>query len=55
VAKAIAKILSQILARVGSDKLAKIVYYAIMLFVLSTAFGVFGSNPISAYRHALRA
>jgi hypothetical protein len=29
--------------------LAKIVYYAIMLFVLSTAFGVFGSNPISDY------
>jgi Flp pilus assembly pilin Flp len=37
----------------ASDILAKIVYYAIMLFVLSTAFGVFGSNPISAYLHAV--
>jgi hypothetical protein len=33
--------------------LAKIVYYAIMLFVLSTAFGVFGSNPISDYLRAV--
>ena len=33
----------------ASGFLAKIVYYAIMLFVLSTAFGVFGSNPISDY------
>jgi hypothetical protein len=24
-----------------------------MLFVLSTAFGVFGNNPISAYLHAV--
>jgi hypothetical protein len=37
----------------ASDILAKIVYYAIMLFVLSTAFGVFGSNPISGYLHAV--
>ena len=29
--------------------LAKLVFYAIMLFVLSTAFGVFGANPISGY------
>lgn len=33
--------------------LAKVVYYAIMLFVLSTAFGVFGQNPISDYLHAV--
>lgn len=33
--------------------LAKIVFYAIMLFVLSAAFGVFGSNPISGYLHAI--
>ena len=33
--------------------LARIVYYAIMLFVLSTAFGVFGPNPISDYLHAI--
>jgi Conserved TM helix len=33
--------------------LAKLVYYAIMLFVLSTAFGVFGSNPISDYLRAV--
>jgi len=37
----------------ASDILAKLVYYAIMLFVLSTAFGVFGSNPISDYLHAV--
>ncbi|HEY0938378.1 MAG TPA: hypothetical protein VGD91_32100 [Trebonia sp.] len=37
----------------ASDILAKIVYYAIMLFVLSTAFGVFGNNPISSYLHAV--
>jgi hypothetical protein len=33
--------------------LAKIVFYAIMLFVLSAAFGVFGNNPISSYLHAI--
>ena len=37
----------------ASDILAKLVYYAIMLFVLSTAFGVFGPNPISDYLHAV--
>ena len=37
----------------ASDILAKIVYYAIMLFVLSTAFGVFGTNPVSSYLHAI--
>ena len=37
----------------ASDILAKIVYYAIMLFVLSTAFGVFGNNPVSGYLHAV--
>ena len=37
----------------ASDILAKIVFYAIMLFVLSTAFGVFGTNPISDYLHAV--
>ncbi|MGI8416451.1 MAG: mechanosensitive ion channel family protein [Nakamurella sp.] len=33
--------------------LSKTVFYAIMLFVLSTAFGVFGTNPISSYLHAV--
>ena len=33
--------------------LAQIIFYAIMLFVLSAAFGVFGSNPISGYLHAI--
>lgn len=33
--------------------LAKLVYYTIMLFVLSTAFGVFGTNPISQYLKAI--
>ena len=37
----------------ASGILAKVVYYAIMLFVLSTAFGVFGSNPISDYLRAV--
>jgi hypothetical protein len=37
----------------ASDILAKIVYYALMLFVLSTAFGVFGTNPVSSYLHAV--
>ena len=31
----------------ASDFLSKIVFYAIMLFVLQLAFGVFGPNPIS--------
>lgn len=31
----------------ASDIVAKIVYYALMLFVLQLAFGVFGPNPIS--------
>ena len=30
-----------------SDILAKIVYYAVLLFTLQIAFGVFGPNPIS--------
>jgi MFS family permease len=33
--------------------LSKVVFYAIMLFVLSTAFGVFGPNPISDYLKAI--
>ncbi len=37
----------------ASDILAKLVFYAIMLFVLSTAFGVFGTNPVSGYLHAV--
>jgi len=37
----------------ASDILAKIVYHALMLFVLSTAFGVFGTNPVSSYLHAV--
>jgi hypothetical protein len=39
--------------RGGPDILAKIVFYALMLFVLSTAFGVFGTNPVSTYLHAV--
>ncbi|WP_111767019.1 mechanosensitive ion channel family protein [Nakamurella deserti] len=31
----------------ASDIVAKIVYYALALFVLQLAFGVFGANPIS--------
>jgi hypothetical protein len=37
----------------ASQILAKIVFYAVMLFVLSTAFGVFGQNPISDYLSAI--
>jgi len=33
--------------------LARIVYYAIMLFVLDVAFGVFGTNPISGFLHGV--
>ena len=48
--------IKQALARTDYDAagiLSKLVYYAIMLFVLSTAFGVFGPNPISDYLHAV--
>lgn len=37
----------------ASSILSKIVFYAIMLFVFSTAFGVFGPNPISTYLTAI--
>jgi hypothetical protein len=37
----------------ASDTPAKIVFYAIMMFVLSTAFDVFGTNPISDYLRAV--
>ncbi|MGI8721062.1 MAG: mechanosensitive ion channel family protein [Geodermatophilaceae bacterium] len=33
--------------------LARLVFYTVMLFVLSTAFGVFGNNPISTYLAAV--
>lgn len=36
----------------ASSILARIVFYALMLVVLSTAFGVFGDNPISGYLDA---
>jgi Conserved TM helix len=32
----------------ASDIIAKIVYYAVLLIALQTAFGVFGDNPVSA-------
>jgi hypothetical protein len=32
----------------ASDLLAKVLFYAIMLFVLQFAFGIFGTNPISS-------
>jgi len=68
VAKTIAKVLDQVLERVGFDRaverggvgqamartkydasslLSKIVFYALMLFVLQLAFGLFPDNPIS--------
>ncbi|MGH8887972.1 MAG: hypothetical protein ACRDYX_23000 [Egibacteraceae bacterium] len=31
----------------ASDLVSKLVYYALMLFVLQLAFGVFGPNPVS--------
>lgn len=31
----------------ASDIVAKLIYYALLLFVLQLAFGVFGANPIS--------
>ena len=33
--------------------LGQLVFYAVMLFVLSTAFGVFGPNPISDYLRSI--
>ena len=36
----------------ASSILARIVFYALMLVVLSTAFGVFGDNPVSGYLNA---
>jgi len=33
----------------ASSILARLVYYTVVLFTLSTAFGVFGDNPISDY------
>jgi hypothetical protein len=37
----------------ASDILSKLVFYALMLFVLQLAFGVFGSNPISDLIYAV--
>ena len=37
----------------ASSILGRIVYYAILLFTLSTAFGVFGPNTVSAYLAAV--
>ncbi len=37
----------------ASDILAKIVFWAVMLFVLQLAFGVFGPNPISDIIHGI--
>ena len=74
IARALEKLVSRILIRVGFDRLAerggiktalahskydaagilaRIVFYAIMLFVLDVAFGVFGSNPISGFLHGI--
>src|SRR6516165_4437493 len=74
IARALEKLVSRTLIRVGFDRLAerggiktalahskydaagilaKIVFYAIMLFVLDVASGVFGSNPISGFLHGI--
>jgi len=74
IAKALEKILTKVLQKVGFDRLverggvkkalaksqydaagilARLVFYTVMLFVLSTAFGVFGDNPISNYLAAV--
>src|SRR5512144_539396 len=37
----------------ASGILGRILYYAVVLFTLSTAFGVFGRNPISDYLRAV--
>lgn len=68
IAKAIAKVLDNLLERVGFDRaverggvkkalerskfdastiLSKIVFYALFLFVLQLAFGIWGPNPVS--------
>jgi len=74
IARALEKLVSRTLIRVGFDRLAerggiktalahskydaagilaKIFFYAIMLFVLDVASGVFGSNPISGFLHGI--
>ena len=74
IARALEKLVSRLLIRVGFDRLAerggiktalahskydaagilaKIFFYAIMLFVLDVASGVFGSNPISGFLHGI--
>ena len=37
----------------ASDILAQIVFYAVMLFVLQMAFGIFGPNPVSDLIHSV--
>lgn len=37
----------------ASSILGRLVFYTVMLFTLSTAFGVFGPNPISTYLNAV--
>lgn len=37
----------------ATEILARIVYWAVILFVLDVAFGVFGSNPISGFLHGV--
>src|SRR6187401_2202752 len=43
----ISKVLARTRYRAG-DLLGRVLFYAIMLFVLQFAFGIFGPNPISS-------
>ena len=67
-AKVLTKVLAKLLQKVGFNKLvergglkidaatvaSKIIFYTLMLFVLSAAFGVFGpTNPVSAFLRAV--
>jgi hypothetical protein len=68
IAKVLTKVIAKLLARVGFNRLverggfdvdaagiaSKVVFYTVMLFVLSTAFGVFGpTNPVSEFLAAI--
>lgn len=68
IAKVLTKVIAKLLQKVGLNKLversgfrvdaatitSKVVFYTLMLFVLTTAFGVFGpTNPVSQFLAAI--
>ena len=67
IAKILTTVLAKLLKRVGFNRLversglkvdastvvSKIIFYTLVLFVLTAAFGVFGPNPVSAFLAAI--